>query len=398
MKANLLPGKFGTYGGRYVPETLIPALEDLERWYQKLSINKQFQKELSKLLENFAGRPTELYFAKNLTKKLNGPQIYLKREDLLHSGAHKINNTLGQALIAVKMGKRRIIAETGAGQHGVATSIACAVFGLESEIYMGAKDVERQQLNVFRMQIMNSKVHPVQSGSKTLKDAINEALRDWISNVNDTHYLIGSVMGPHPFPTIVRDFQSVIGKEIKIQMLKRTGSLPIAVIACVGGGSNAIGSFYPFLEDKKVNLIGIEAGGKGIKTDFHASTLSKGKVGIFHGMKSYFLQDDYGQIKEAHSISAGLDYPGIGPEHAHLKDIGRVRYPKITDKEAVNAFLELSKTEGIIPALESSHALAYIMKTAKDFKKDESVVITVSGRGDKDLQIVQDYLTKMTHD
>lgn len=398
MKANLLPGKFGTYGGRYVPETLIPALEDLERWYQKLSINKQFQKELSKLLENFAGRPTELYFAKNLTKKLNGPQIYLKREDLLHSGAHKINNTLGQALIAVKMGKRRIIAETGAGQHGVATSIACAVFGLESEIYMGAKDVERQQLNVFRMQIMNSKVHPVQSGSKTLKDAINEALRDWISNVNDTHYLIGSVMGPHPFPTIVRDFQSVIGKEIKNQMLKMTGSLPTAVIACVGGGSNAIGSFYPFLEDKKVNLIGIEAGGKGIKTDFHASTLSKGKVGIFHGMKSYFLQDDYGQIKEAHSISAGLDYPGIGPEHAHLKDIGRVRYPKITDKEAVNAFLELSKTEGIIPALESSHALAYIMKTAKDFKKDESIVITVSGRGDKDLQIVQDYLTKMTHD
>jgi len=398
LKANLLPGKFGAYGGRYVPETLIPALEDLERWYQKLSINKQFQKELSKLLENFAGRPTELYFAKNLTKKLNGPQIYLKREDLLHSGAHKINNTLGQALIAVKMGKKRIIAETGAGQHGVATSIACAVFGLESKIYMGAKDVERQQLNVFRMQIMNSRVHPVQSGSKTLKDAINEALRDWISNVNDTHYLIGSVMGPHPFPTIVRDFQSVIGKETKNQMLKMTGSLPAAVVACVGGGSNAIGSFYPFLEDKKVRLIGIEAGGKGIKTDFHASTLSKGKVGIFHGMKSYFLQDDYGQIKEAHSISAGLDYPGIGPEHAHLKDIGRVRYPKITDKEAVNAFLELSKTEGIIPALESSHALAYIMKTAKDFKKDESVVITVSGRGDKDLQIVQDYLTRMSHD
>ncbi len=398
MKANLLPGKFGTYGGRYVPETLIPALEDLERWYQKLSINKQFQRELSKLLENFAGRPTELYFAKNLTKKLNGPQIYLKREDLLHSGAHKINNTLGQALIAVKMGKRRIIAETGAGQHGVATSIACAVFGLESEIYMGAKDVERQQLNVFRMQIMNSKVHPVQSGSKTLKDAINEALRDWISNVNDTHYLIGSVMGPHPFPTIVRDFQSVIGKEMKNQILKMTGSLPTAIVACVGGGSNAIGSFYPFIEDKKVNLIGIEAGGKGIKTDFHASTLSKGKVGIFHGMKSYFLQDDYGQIKEAHSISAGLDYPGIGPEHAHLKDIGRVRYPKITDKEAVNAFLELSKTEGIIPALESSHALAYIMKTARDFKKDDSVVITVSGRGDKDLQIVQDYLTRMNHD
>jgi len=398
LKANLLPSKFGAYGGRYVPETLIPALEELEKWYQKLRVNKQFQKELSKLLENFAGRPTELYFAKNLTKKLNGPQIYLKREDLLHSGAHKINNTLGQALIAVKMGKKRIIAETGAGQHGVATSIACAVFGLESEIYMGAKDVERQQLNVFRMQIMNSKVHPVQSGSRTLKDAINEALRDWISNVNDTHYLIGSVMGPHPFPTIVRDFQSVIGNETRNQMLKITGSLPDVVVACVGGGSNAIGSFYPFLDDKKVRLIGIEAGGKGIKTDFHASTLSKGKVGIFHGMKSYFLQDDYGQIKEAHSISAGLDYPGIGPEHAHLKDTGRVIYPKITDKEAVKAFLELSRTEGIIPALESSHALAHIMKTAKDFKKDESVVITVSGRGDKDLHIVQDYLTRMNHE
>lgn len=398
MKANLLPSKFGVYGGRFVPETLIPALEDLERWYRKLSVNKQFQKELTKLLQSFAGRPTELYFAKNLTKKLNGPQIYLKREDLLHSGAHKINNTLGQALIAVKMGKNRIIAETGAGQHGVATSIACAVFGLESEIYMGAKDVQRQQLNVFRMQIMNSKVHPVQSGSKTLKDAINEALRDWISNVNDTHYLIGSVMGPHPFPTIVRDFQSVIGRETRDQMLRMTGSLPDAVVACVGGGSNAIGSFYPFLEDKKVKLIGVEAGGKGVKTDFHASTLSKGKVGIFHGMRSYFLQDDYGQIKEAHSISAGLDYPGIGPEHAHLKDIGRANYPKITDKEAVSAFLELSRTEGIIPALESSHALAYVMKRTKDFKKDESVVITVSGRGDKDLHIVQDYLDGVSHD
>ncbi len=398
MKANLLPSKFGVYGGRFVPETLIPALEDLERWYRKLSVNKQFQKELTKLLQSFAGRPTELYFAKNLTKKLNGPRIYLKREDLLHSGAHKINNTLGQALIAVKMGKNRIIAETGAGQHGVATSIACAVFGLESEIYMGAKDVQRQQLNVFRMQIMNSKVHPVQSGSKTLKDAINEALRDWISNVNDTHYLIGSVMGPHPFPTIVRDFQSVIGRETRDQMLRMTGSLPDAVVACVGGGSNAIGSFYPFLEDKKVKLIGVEAGGKGVKTDFHASTLSKGKVGIFHGMRSYFLQDDYGQIKEAHSISAGLDYPGIGPEHAHLKDIGRVTYPKITDKEAVSAFLELSRTEGIIPALESSHALAYVMKSARDFKKDESVVITVSGRGDKDLHIVQDYLDGVSHD
>jgi tryptophan synthase beta chain len=393
LKSNLLPSKFGTYGGRYVPETLIPALEDLEKSYQKLRISKQFQKEISNLLESFAGRPTQLYFAKNLTKKLNGPQIYLKREDLLHSGAHKINNTLGQALIAVKMGKRRIIAETGAGQHGVATSIACAVFGLESVIYMGAKDVKRQQSNVFRMEIMNSKVHAVQSGSKTLKDAINEALRDWIANVNDTHYLIGSVMGPHPFPTIVRDFQSVIGKETKNQMLKLTGNLPDAIVACVGGGSNAIGSFYPFLEDLNVKLIGVEAGGKGIKSDFHASTLSKGKVGVFHGMKSYFLQDEDGQIKEAHSISAGMDYPGIGPEHAYLKDIKRVSYPKITDKEAVNAFLELSRTEGIIPALESSHALAYVIKTAKDFKKDESLVITVSGRGDKDLHIVQDFLT-----
>lgn len=393
MKANLLPGKFGTYGGRYVPETLIPALEDLDRWYQKLKKDKEFQNDLSELLETFAGRPTQLYFAKNLTKKLNGPKIFLKREDLLHSGAHKINNTLGQALIAVKMGKKRIIAETGAGQHGVATSIACAVFGLQSVIYMGAKDVDRQQQNVFRMQLMNSKVHPVQSGSKTLKDAINEALRDWISNVNDTHYLIGSVMGPHPFPTIVRDFQSVIGKEVKEQIRQRTGRLPDAVIACVGGGSNAIGSFYPFLNDEKVKLYGIEAGGKGIKSDFHASTLSKGRVGIFHGMKSYFLQDSYGQIKEAHSISAGLDYPGIGPEHAYLKDIERVNYLRITDKEAVNAFLELSRTEGIIPALESSHALAFIMKTAKDFRKDESVVITVSGRGDKDLRIVQEYLS-----
>jgi len=398
LKANLSPGKFGTYGGRYVPETLIPALEDLDRWYQKLKKDKEFQNDLSELLETFAGRPTQLYFAKNLTKKLNGPKIFLKREDLLHSGAHKINNTLGQALIAVKMGKKRIIAETGAGQHGVATSIACAVFGLRSVIYMGAKDVDRQQQNVFRMQLMNSKVHPVQAGSKTLKDAINEALRDWISNVNDTHYLIGSVMGPHPFPTIVRDFQSVIGKEVKEQIRQRTGRLPDAVIACVGGGSNAIGSFYPFLNDEKVKLFGIEAGGKGIKSDFHASTLSKGRVGIFHGMKSYFLQDSYGQIKEAHSISAGLDYPGIGPEHAYLKDIERVNYLRITDKEAVNAFLELSRTEGIIPALESSHALAFIMKTAKDFRKDESVVITVSGRGDKDLRIVQEYLSNNKHE
>jgi len=346
------------------------------------------------LLKNFAGRPTPLYFASNLTKHLDGPQIYLKREDLLHSGAHKINNTLGQALIAKRMGKSRIIAETGAGQHGVATSIASAVFDLKSEIYMGAKDVERQQQNVFRMNLLNSKVHSVNSGSKTLKDAINEALRDWIANVQDTHYLIGSVMGPHPFPIMVRDFQSVIGREIKDQLQKIAGKLPDAVIACVGGGSNAIGSFYHFIDDKKVKLIGIEAGGEGIKTDFHAATLAKGRMGIFHGMKSYFLQDENGQISEAHSISAGLDYPGIGPEHANLRDTKRAAYYHITDKEAVKAFILLSKLEGIIPALESSHAIAYMIKNARNFKKDETVVVTVSGRGDKDLQIVREYLAE----
>jgi tryptophan synthase beta chain len=392
LKNNSDLGKFGTYGGRYVPETLIPALEDLDKWYQRLKVDKSFQNELLGLLKNFAGRPTPLYFASNLTKHLGGPKIYLKREDLLHSGAHKINNTLGQALIAKKMGKSRIIAETGAGQHGVATSIASAVFDLKSEIYMGAKDVERQQQNVFRMNLLNSKVHSVNSGSKTLKDAINEALRDWIANVQDTHYLIGSVMGPHPFPTMVRDFQSVIGREIKDQLQKMAGKLPDAVIACVGGGSNAIGSFYHFIDDKKVKLIGIEAGGEGIKTDFHAATLAKGRMGIFHGMKSYFLQDENGQISEAHSISAGLDYPGIGPEHANLRDTNRAAYYHITDKEAVKAFILLSKLEGIIPALESSHAIAYMIKNARNFKKDETVVVTVSGRGDKDLQIVREYL------
>ncbi|TVP39018.1 tryptophan synthase subunit beta [Candidatus Nitrosocosmicus arcticus] len=392
MKNNTDLGKFGTYGGRYVPETLIPALEELDKWYQRLKVDKSFQLELRGLLKDFAGRATPLYFANNLTRHLGGPKIYLKREDLLHSGAHKINNTLGQALIAKKMGKTRIIAETGAGQHGVATSIASAVFELESEIYMGAKDVERQQLNVFRMNLLNSKVHAVNSGSKTLKDAINEALRDWIANVQNTHYLIGSVMGPHPFPTMVRDFQSVIGTEIKEQLLKLTGNLPDAVIACVGGGSNAIGSFYPFISDKKVKLIGVEAGGEGIRTGFHAATLSKGRMGIFHGMKSYFLQDENGQISEAHSISAGLDYPGIGPEHANLKDTDRAVYPHVTDKEAVRAFILLSKLEGIIPALESAHAIAYIMKYANNFKKDETIVVTVSGRGDKDLTIVREYL------
>ncbi|MGN6614811.1 MAG: tryptophan synthase subunit beta, partial [Candidatus Nitrosocosmicus sp.] len=353
-------GKFGEFGGRHVPETLVPALDELEYNYQKLKRNKQFQKELTNLLQNYAGRPTPLYYAKNLTDYLKGPKIFLKREDLLHSGAHKINNTIGQGLLAFKMGKKRIIAETGAGQHGVATAMASAIFGFETEIYMGAKDVERQQANVFRMRLLNAKIHPVTSGSMTLKDSVNEALRDWITNVGTTHNLIGTVMGPHPFPTIVRDFQSIIGTEIRSQIIQETGSLPDAIIACVGGGSNAIGNFFPFINDEKVDLYGIEAGGKGIMSDYHAATLTKGKVGILHGMKSYFLQDKYGQIKEAHSISAGLDYPGVGPEHAYLKDNKRVRYSVVTDEDALKAFLLLSKLEGIIPALESSHALAYL--------------------------------------
>ncbi len=382
-------GRFGDFGGRYVPETLIPALDELDSHYQKLKKDPHFQKQLSILLKKYAGRPTPLYYAKNLSDHLKGPKIYLKREDLLHSGAHKINNTLGQGLLALKMGKKRIIAETGAGQHGVATAIASAVFGIKAEIYMGSKDVQRQQLNVFRMNILNALVHPVNSGSMTLKDAVNEALRDWISNVKTTHYLIGSVMGPHPFPTIVRDLQSIIGKEIKKQMYEDIGSLPDALIACVGGGSNAIGTFYPFVNNTDVQLYGIEAGGQGLESKHHAATLSDGKIGILHGMKSYFLQDINGQIKEAHSISAGLDYPGIGPEHAYLKDIKRAEYPFVTDDEALRAFLLLSKMEGIIPALESSHAIAYLVKNAKKFK-GSTVVVTLSGRGDKDLQIVRE--------
>jgi tryptophan synthase beta chain len=385
-------GKFGDFGGRHVPETLVPALDELEYNYQKLKKNKQFQKELSNLLQNYAGRPTPLYYAKNLTEYLKGPKIFLKREDLLHSGAHKINNTIGQGLLAYKMGKKRIIAETGAGQHGVATAMASAIFGFQTEIYMGAKDVERQQANVFRMKLLNAKIHPVTSGSMTLKDSVNEALRDWITNVGTTHYLIGTVMGPHPFPTMVRDFQSIIGREIRSQIIQETGSLPGSIIACVGGGSNAIGSFYSFLNDDKVELYGIEAGGKGIMSDNHAATLTKGKIGILHGMKSYFLQDKYGQIKEAHSISAGLDYPGVGPEHAFLKDNKRVKYSIVTDEDAIKAFLLLSKLEGIIPALESSHAIAYLIKNSKRFPKESSVVITISGRGDKDLNIVKEHV------
>ena len=387
-------GKFGRYGGKYVPETLIPAVEELESAYEMYRNDPDFQKELSYYLTEYAGRPTPLYFAENLTKHAGGAKIYLKREDLLHGGAHKTNNTLGQALLAKKMGKKRIIAETGAGQHGVGTAIACAALGLVAEVYMGAKDVERQKLNVFRMELLGSKVHPVQSGSKTLKDAINEAIRDWITNVKTTYYLIGSVVGPHPYPMMVRDFQSVIGNEIRHQMRELEGGLPNAIVACVGGGSNAMGSFHPFVEDSSVLLYGVEAGGEGIRSGKHSATLCTGSQGVLHGMFTYLLQDKHGQIAETHSISAGLDYPGVGPEHAMLKDSKRVRYLSSTDEEAVEAFLTLSKLEGIIPALEPSHAISYGIKLAKEMDRDDAIVITLSGRGDKDVQVVQDYLDR----
>ena len=385
-------GKFGKYGGKYIPETLAPAIEELEAAYEKYRVDTDFHSELAYYLQEYAGRPTPLYFARNLTEHAGGAKIYLKREDLLHGGAHKTNNTLGQALLAKKMGKKRVIAETGAGQHGVGTAIACAVLGLHAEVYMGSKDVERQKLNVFRMQLLGAKVHPVVSGSKTLKDAINEAFRDWIANVNSTYYLIGSVVGAHPYPMMVRDFQSVIGREIKEQLRQKDSSLPDAIIACVGGGSNAIGSFYPFLDDSSVALWGVEAAGEGIKSGRHSATLSAGSDGILHGMRTYVLQDKVGQVAETHSVSAGLDYPGVGPEHAMLKDISRVRYVSSTDDEAINAFLTLSQLEGIIPALEPSHAISYGIKLAKQMRKDEVIVITLSGRGDKDVQLVQDYL------
>jgi tryptophan synthase beta chain len=385
-------GKFGRYGGKYIPETLAPAVEELESAYEKYKNDPDFQKELSYYLTEYAGRPTPLYFAKNLTEHVGGAKIYLKREDLLHGGAHKTNNTLGQALLAKKMGKKRIIAETGAGQHGVGTALACSVLGLGAEVYMGAKDVERQKLNVFRMELLGAKVHPVQSGSKTLKDAINEAIRDWIANVNTTYYLIGSVVGPHPYPMMVRDFQSVIGHEVKQQMRELQGRLPDAMVACVGGGSNAMGSFYPFLDDKDVMLCGVEAGGEGIKSGKHSATLAAGSEGVLHGMFTYLLQDECGQVTETHSISAGLDYPGVGPEHAMLKDLKRARYAASTDDEAIEAFVTLSRLEGIIPALEPSHAISYAMKLAKEMSKDDIIVVTLSGRGDKDVQVVQDYL------
>lgn len=383
-----LKGKFGRYGGQYVPETLMAALNDLEEAYIKLKDDETFKSELNYYLREFAGRPTSLYYAENLTRKYGGPKIYLKREDLAHGGAHKINNTLGQALLARRMGKRRVIAETGAGQHGVATAIACAALGLKAEIYMGCEDMQRQRLNVFRMELLGAKVHPVDSGSKTLKDAINEALRDWTSNPQDTYYLIGSAVGPHPYPTMVRDFQSVIGKEIKEQLMSKEGRSPNALIACVGGGSNAIGTFHPFLNDLQVKMYGVEAGGRGVETGLHAASITAGSEGVFHGMLTYVLQDQHGQIQPTHSISAGLDYPGVGPEHSQLHNIGRVEYVTATDDEALEAFLELSRVEGIIPALEPCHALAYMRRLASKMGEEEIVVVTLSGRGDKDVEVV----------
>ena len=385
--------KFGEFGGQFVPEVLIPPLKELERAYEELKDDEKFKRELEYYLRNYAGRPTPLYFAKNLTEKLGGAKIYLKREDLLHSGAHKINNTIGQALLAKHMGKTRLIAETGAGQHGVATAIAGALLGLKVDVYMGAEDVERQKMNVFRMELLGAKVIPVHSGSKTLKDAINEALRDWVATFEHTHYLIGSVVGPHPYPTIVRDFQSVIGREAKRQILEMEGTLPDAIVACVGGGSNAIGIFHPFIEDRSVRLIGVEAAGKGLNTGKHSASLCAGEKGVLHGMLSYFLQDEDGQIATTHSIAAGLDYPGVGPEHAWLKETGRAEYVAVTDEQALRAFVELSKTEGILPALESAHALAYAMELAKDMDRDEIVIVNLSGRGDKDLGIVMEALS-----
>ena len=383
-------GRFGEFGGKYIPETLAPAIEELEKNYLKIRNDKNFKKELGKLLIDYAGRPTPIYFAKNLTKTIGGAKIYLKREDLLHGGAHKINNTLGQALLAKRMGKKRIIAETGAGQHGVATAMACASLGLKAEIYMGYVDTLRQKQNVFRMELLGAKVHQVKTGSKTLKDAINEAMRDWITNVDSTYYLLGSAVGPHPYPLMVRDFQAVIGTEIKKQMKK----IPNAVIACVGGGSNAIGTFYPLI-DTNAKIIGIEAGGKGIKTKLHSAPLTAGKKGVLHGMMTYLMQDKDGQISETHSISAGLDYPGVGPEHAYLKDKNRVEYKAVTDDEVIDAFLILTRTEGIIPALESAHAIAYAIKISKKMKKTESIIVTLSGRGDKDIDIVKEYLANV---
>jgi len=381
-------GKFGKYGGQYVPETLMEPLKTLADAYTRFSRDPLFKKELANWLEHYAGRPTPLYFAGRLTDDAQGAKIYLKREDLLHGGAHKINNTLGQALLAKKMGKRRIIAETGAGQHGVATAMACAALGLAAEIYMGSEDMERQRLNVYRMKMLGAKVHPVDSGSKTLKDAINEALRDWVTNVEDTYYLLGSVVGPHPYPTMVRDFQSVIGREARRQILKQEGMLPRSVIACVGGGSNSIGIFHGFLNDADVDLYGVEAGGHDMSPGKHAAPLVAGREGVLHGMMTYVLQNTEGQIETTESISAGLDYPAVGPEHSYLMSVGRTKYVTQTDSDALDAFKQLSQLEGIMPALEPAHAISYATKLAKTLEKEDSIIVNLSGRGDKDVDMI----------
>lgn len=384
-------GRFGIHGGQYIPETLMNEIIHLEEQYEHYKKDPEFQAELEDLLKNYAGRPSLLYYAEKMTKDLGGAKIYLKREDLNHTGSHKINNVLGQCLLAKKMGKTRVIAETGAGQHGVATATAAALMGMECEIFMGKEDTERQALNVYRMELLGAKVHAVTTGTMTLKDAVNEAMREWASRVDDTHYVLGSVMGPHPFPTIVRDFQSVISKEAKAQILEREGKLPAAVLACVGGGSNAMGMFYEFIPDESVKLIGCEAAGRGVDTPQNAATIANGSLGVFHGMKSYFCQDKYGQIAPVYSISAGLDYPGIGPEHAYLHDTGRAEYVPVTDDEAVEAFEYLARTEGIICAIESAHAVAYARKLAPTMSPDESMIICLSGRGDKDVAAIARY-------
>ena len=391
-------GRFGIHGGQYIPETLMNAVTELEEAYTHYKADPEFNRELTTLFNDYAGRPSRLYRADRMTADLGGARIYLKREDLNHTGAHKINNVLGQALLAKKMGKTRLIAETGAGQHGVATATAAALFGMECVVFMGEEDTKRQALNVYRMRLLGAEVIPVTSGTATLKDAVSEAMREWTRRISDTHYCLGSVMGPHPFPTIVRDFQAVISKEIKEQMLELEGRLPDAVLACVGGGSNAIGSFYHFIEDSQVQLIGCEAAGRGVDTFETAATIATGREGIFHGMKSYFCQDAFGQIAPVYSISAGLDYPGIGPEHAYLHDIGRAQYVSVTDEEAVNAFEYLARTEGIIPAIESAHAVAHAMKIAPEMKKDQILVITISGRGDKDCASVARYRGEDIHE
>jgi tryptophan synthase beta chain len=392
MKTYTLPdelGHFGIFGGKFVPETLMKAVSELGVAYENAKKDQNFQFEIGRLLKDYVGRETPLYLAENLTKYAGGAKIYLKREDLNHTGAHKINNAIGQALLAVRMGKRKIVAETGAGQHGVATATVCALLNLDCIVFMGAEDIKRQALNVFRMELLGAKVVSVTSGSATLKDAVNEALRFWVANVDDTHYLLGSVMGPHPFPMMVRDFQSVIGKETKAQFHSLSGSLPDALVACIGGGSNAMGMFHPFIEDEGVCLHGVEAAGQGTDTEFHAASLTMGKPGVLHGSLMYLLQDQEGQVQEAHSISAGLDYPGVGPEHSYLKDLGRANYHSITDIEALDAFVLLSKLEGIIPALESAHAIAFAVKLAAEMAETENIVVCLSGRGDKDVDTVK---------